>query len=337
MNISRRMRLRTLLLTLVAATSLAGLAGAPSPATAKPLIGIADQKPDMFGDPRFVDLKLKTARYFVPYDVRTNAFQLARLDLWMAGAERDGISPLITMERSSDAKTKKKGAPSVEKYRSSIRFLRKRYPIVKAYSAWNEPNDGGQPTFRKPQLVASYVKVLQKECKGCRILAGDLLDNPNMVTYAQAVEQALAGKPAKPAKGKGKDKSGKPKGRKAAKVVAPTWGLHSYGDANNFRTTATRKLLKGVKGKIWLTEVGGVVARRSQFSKARFKGEGVTHAAKATKFLFDKIARLSPRIERMYLYHWNASTRNDSWDSAFIGPDGTERPSLALLRKQLGR
>jgi len=306
------MHLRPLILSLAVAASLAGLLGAPSPASAKPLLGIADQKPDMFADPRFVDLDLKTARYFVPYDVATNAFQLTRLDVWMAGARRDGISPLITLERSSDPKTKKKGAPSVAKYRSTVRFLRKRYPIVKAYSAWNEPNDGGQPTFKKPGLVASYVKVLQQECKGCKILAGDLLDNPNMVTYAKAVEKAM-------------------------KKKAAIWGLHSYGDANNFRTTATRKLLKGVKGKIWLTEVGGVVARRSAFSKAKFKGTGVAHAAKATKFLFDKIAKLSPRIERMYLYHWNSSSPTDSWDSAFIGPDGTERPALALLRKQLGK
>lgn len=306
-----RMRLRSVIVSLAAAASLTGLAGAPSPASAKPLLGIADQKPDMFSDPRFVGLKLKTARYFVPYDVRTNDFQLERLDAWMAGAKRDGISPLITIERSSSAKTRRKGAPTIDRYRSSIRFLRKRYPFVRAYSAWNEPNDGGQPTFRKPELVARYIKVLGQECKGCRILAGDLLDNPNMVTYALAVEKAM-------------------------KKPAATWGLHSYGDANNFRTTQTRKLLKGVKGKIWLTEVGGVVDRRSAFSKAKFKGKGVAHAARATKFLFSTIGKLSPRIERMYLYHWNSSSRNDSWDSAFIGPDGKERPALALLRKQLG-
>ncbi len=305
------MRLRPVVVSLLAAASLAALAVAPSPASAKPLVGIADQKPDMFSDSRFVSLNLKTARYFVPYDVRTNSFQLERLDAWMAGAKRYKIAPLITMERSSNAKTRRKGAPTVEKYRSSIRFLRNRYPRVRAYSAWNEPNDGGQPTFRKPQLVASYIRVLAQECRGCRILAGDLLDNPNMVTYALAVEKAM-------------------------KKPAATWGLHSYGDANNFRTTQVRKLLKGVKGKIWLTEVGGVVARRSSFSKAKFKGKGVAHAAKATKFLFSTIGKLSPRIERIYLYHWNSSTRTDSWDSAFIGPDGAERPALAVLRKQLG-
>ncbi|PTL60527.1 hypothetical protein [Paraconexibacter algicola] len=306
------MRLRSLSVAALAALSLSALAALPSPASAKPLIGIADQKPDMFADPRFVALQLKTARYFVPFDVSTNPFQLARLDAWMAGAARDGIAPLITMERSSNARTRKKGAPSVAAYRKAVRYLRQRYPFVTAYSAWNEPNDGGQPTFRKPQLLASYTKVLQQECKGCKILAGDLLDNPNMVSYARQVEKAL---------------------KKPAKI----WGLHSYSDANNFRTTSTKKLLKGVKGKVWLTEVGGVVARRSAFSKATFKGKGEAHAAKATSYLFKTIAKLSPRIERMYLYHWNSASPNDSWDSAFIGPDGRERPALALLRKQLGR
>jgi hypothetical protein len=68
----------------------------------------------------------------------------------------------------------------------------------------------------------------------------------------------------------------------------------------------------------------------------KFSGKGPAHAKKVTQFIFDKIAALSPRISRVYLYHWNSSTRKDSWDSAFIGADGKERPALDVLRKRLG-
>ncbi len=307
------MRHRPLALAVLAAVACSlALAAAPSPVSAAPLVGIADQKPEMFADPRFRDLKLRTARYYVPFDIAKHDFQLNRLDEWMDGAKRLKISPLITMERAISASTRKKGAPTVATYRRAVRFLRKRYPFVKAYSAWNESNHSGQPLRKKPKLAVSYYKVLQRECKGCKILASDLLDDKNMVSWARQFEKAL---------GKGKK--------------APIWGLHSYSDANNFRSTEIRKLLGAVKGKIWLTEVGGVVERRSRFSRAKFKGKGEKHAAKATAYLFDTIVRLSPRIERMYLYHWNSSTATDSWDSAFIGADGRARTSLQVVKNRL--
>lgn len=307
------MRHRLSVLTILAAVlSVGALATTPSPVSAAPLVGIADQKPDMFDDGRFRALGLRTARYYVPYDIDKHEFQLTRLDAWMASARTQGVAPLITMERAISTATRRRGAPTVAAYRKAVRFLRARYPFVKAYSVWNESNHSGQPLRTKPRLAVSYYKVLQTECRGCKILASDLLDDKNMVAWARQFERAL---------GKGK--------------TAPIWGLHSYSDANNFRMAEITKLLGAVKGKIWLTEVGGVVQRRSRFSRARFRGTGEAHAAKATAYLLDKIARLSPRIERMYLYHWNSSTPTDSWDSAFVGADGRARTSLAVLRNRL--
>jgi hypothetical protein len=43
------------------------------------------------------------------------------------------------------------------------------------------------------------------------------------------------------------------------------------------------------------------------------------------------------RVTRLYLYHWNSSTRRDTWDSAFIGPDDRARPALRVLRRHLRR
>jgi hypothetical protein len=110
------------------------------------------------------------------------------------------------------------------------------------------------------------------------------------------------------------------------------WGLHNYIDANRFRTSGTRQLIKITrKGKIWFTETGGLVVRRNK-SRIAFPGNK-KHAAKATKQVF-RLARLSPRVRRIYLYHWMPSTAKlPSWDSALVDPRGKPRPAYAVVRR----
>ena len=77
--------------------------------------------------------------------------------------------------------------------------------------------------------------------------------------------------------------------RRTARNDKIIWGLHNYIDANRFRTTGTKALLKAApKGKIWFTETGGLVVRRNR-SRIAFPGNK-KHAAKATKQVF-KLAR----------------------------------------------
>ena len=51
--------------------------------------------------------------------------------------------------------------------------------------------------------------------------------------------------------------------RHAHEVEPRYWGMHNYIDANRLRTTGTRRMLRAVKGQIWFTETGGIVARRT--------------------------------------------------------------------------
>lgn len=303
------MRTRFLSLLLLAAATLAAALHLPAAASAKAAVGIADQKAAMFDDPRFTGLGVRHVRIFVPYDWTTNPHQLRTIDDWMKRAESARVRPLITVERSSDPRRRHR-APSVDTYRKQIRKMRQRYRFVREYSVWNEANHGGQPLSKKPALAARYYRVLAQECKGCRILAADLLDQPNMVRWAKDFTRALGREP-------------------------KHWGLHNYIDANRFSTKGTRRLLAAVKGKVWLTETGGVVRRKN--TTVRFRAQGEAHAAAVTRFILGPLARLSPRIERIYLYHWNSSTPTDSWDSAFIAADGRERPALGVLRARLGK
>src|SRR5919107_74005 len=84
------------LLTLSFALALATPAAAASP----PLIGIGEQKPEMFGDARWLRLGLHEARYITPWDVLHDERQLDRLDNWMAAARASGTRVLLGFDRS---------------------------------------------------------------------------------------------------------------------------------------------------------------------------------------------------------------------------------------------
>jgi hypothetical protein len=86
---------------------------------------------------------------------------------------------------------------------------------------------------------------------------------------------------------------------------------------------------------VWITEVGGLVKRRSDFAGKLKMSEGLAHATKSWRFIFDRMIGASPRIKRVYLYHWNSSSETDSWDSSLIGSDGKPRGGLAVVQARL--
>jgi hypothetical protein len=291
-------RLTTLLVVLLAALSAAPSADALT-------IGIADQKPDMFTDARFLASDLHYARRAIPWDALTSPTQTAALDAWLAGARDAHVNPLLSFTHSS---TDRRRLPTPERLLYEFRRLRARYPWVSDYASWNEANHCGEPTCHRPALVAAYWRKLTGECPACRILAAEVLDMPNMTSWVKAF-------------------------RRAAKVEPRYWGIHNYLDANRLRTTGTRRLLKTVTGQVWFTETGGIVSRSNR-RKVTFP-ESAEHAATATRFLFDDLIPLSRRITRVYLYHWNSSPGPSTWDSGLIGPTGKPRPAYRVLQRVL--
>jgi hypothetical protein len=271
-------------------------------------VGIADQKPDGFADARLRGLGLRYARLSVAWDALKSVGETARLDAWVAGARSMGAEPLITFARPTGPSGRK--PPTAAAFKTQFLRFHARYPDVKTYSAWNEANQCGTGTCKKPELVVKYWDAIRKNCPGCKVLAADLLDQDNAISWSRAF-------------------------RRAAKVEPKYWGLHDYIDANRGQTTRTKALLRVVPGEVWLTEIGGLVARRNG-SKIKLP-QGKVHAANATKFIFQKLARVSKRITRIYFYHWDSLTSHDSWDSAFIGSDNVPRPAFAELQRQLAK
>jgi hypothetical protein len=300
---------RTLVLAALALAALAAALAAPG-AQAAVTVGIADQKPAMFTDARFTDMGIRHARVQVPWDVFSHPPQLAELDRWLAAAKAAGVEPLISYGHS---RTERRSLPSPSRFKYEFRRFRERYPWVDTFAAWNEANHCGEPTCNRPRLVGAYWKALRRECRSCRILAAELLDMPNMVRWVRQFRRYVGFEPG-------------------------IWGLHNYVDMNRFRTSGTRRLLRAVKGKVWLTEVGGLVYRRNRPATGRNQvrlRESPSHAARATEWLVDRLLPISSRLDRVYFYHWDASTLRDTWDSAFITPGGRSRPALRVLQRHV--
>ena len=259
-----------------------------------PVVGIGDPHPQMFSDPAFRALGVKHSRYLVSWDWYKRPLTVAQTDLWMGAAQRTGVQPLIAFTRNWRPSGQFR-LPPMKQYRKSFRVFRKRYPWVRDFSAWNEANHTAQPTAKKPAAAARFYAAMRKDCRGCRIVAADVLDSPDMVHWIKRFKRHAPG--------------------------ARLWGLHNYKDANDRRGT-TRVLLRAVRGKIWLTETGGIL-RLKPAKQAR----AVTRAY--------RLARANRRVQRVYYYEWKKQPKN-RWDSAFLNANGTQRPAYRALKRILG-
>lgn len=303
-----------LALLLGALLALPASAGATAPrgpgqraADVLPVVGIADQKPSTFFDPRFASLGIRTARVAVAWDAMTSDWQVAELDRWMFAARLARVDPLVTFQ-ASRVPGRRRWLPTPAQFVAQLRAFRARYPWIRTFSTWNEANHCGWGPCHHPEIVARWWKALSAACPGCKVLGADLLDMPNMTTWVRGFVRAARRQPR-------------------------YWGVHNYVSANRFQTASTERLLGVTTGQIWFTETGGLVARRN--ASTTKLPQGRQHAAKVTRFVFRTLARLSPRIARVYLYQWSSTSSNDTWDSAFVGPDGRARPSLMILKQIL--
>jgi hypothetical protein len=281
-------------------------------ASAAPAIGIGEQKPGMFEDARWQRLGVRDARFITPWDTLRDERQLEKLDTWMEAARAAGARVLLGFDRSLRSRKLRRTLPTDWQFAREFRRMRARYPDVRDWITWNEANHPLQPTANRPRRVASYHGIMVRNCRGCRIVGADVLDIRSMSSWV----------------------------RRFARYTTETpriWGLHNYGDTNQLKSTGTRTLLRVTRrGQIWFTEAGGLVVRR-EYAGATVKREfrySQRHAARATKHVF-RLACLSRRIRRVYLYHWQAPPVVTNWDSAFLGPRGGVRPAYRTLRRQL--
>ena len=277
-----------------------------------PVVGIGEQNPVMFSSPYFKALKIKHVRVVTAWDSLRHRWSRDALDAYMLDAREAGVNVLLGFGHARSKKRKvRRHVPSVREFTKEFLKYKKRYPWQKEWLTWNEANHCGEPTCHKARRVARFFNNMRHNCYGCTVVAADVLDTPTMPAWVREF-------------------------RRTARDDKVIWGLHNYIDANRFRTKGTKALLKAApKGKIWFTETGGLVVRRNG-SRIAFPGNR-KHAAKATKQVF-KLARLSKRIRRVYIYHWTPQlTKLPTWDSALMDPRGKPRPAYQVLKRFIQR
>lgn len=299
---------------LFAAVVLAGcgLAAAPERSDAAVLVGIGDQQAGMFTNPLFTDLGIKRARYFPSWDVALQEEEATWLSQWLGAAEAAGVEPFISfnVKLGSACPSRPCKLPSVRQYTRAFRAFRARWPQVKVVNPWNEANHRSQPTFRNPKRAAQYYNVVRRYCRGCRIVAADVIDERNMERWLRVFKRTAK----------------KPR----------IWGLHNYRDTNPRNRQSkggTKRLLGAVKGQVWLTETGGIVKFVLPNGHTLFK-KSESRANRATRRMFSLAKRYRSRIKRLYIYHWQQEAGN-RFDAGLIRASGAPRPSYRTVRAQL--
>ena len=303
----------------VAVALLTALLVAPAEGKSRYRVGIGEQSAALFSQQTFVDTRIKRVRYLVPWDWRHTDGQRAEVAGYLAAARaaRKDVFVTFTARRGCwdgrYSRAKECRAPSVRKFRKSFRNFRREYPWVRTYAPWNEANHASQPISRKPKRAAKYYNVVRKHCRGCTIVALDVLDQSGMVRYVKRFRRKARGKPRR-------------------------WGLHNYSDVNRKRSKGTRSLLRAVRGQVWLTETGGIVTFEPNFPHSP------NRAALRTKYMFRLAKRYSKRrrgmksrITRIYPYAWFGEDRGARWDAGLVTADGTPRKGYRVFKRKVRR
>lgn len=268
------------------------------PATAGALVvGIGDQSAGLFGDPRFVALGVHEGRLIVPWDAALPGHRraLRQARVWLAAAARAGVTPLVSFGEDGSR------IPSVGEYGRAVRAFIARFPAVRRYTAWNEPDFPYTRLGFEPRLAATFFDVLVQSCHGCLAIAGDLfLPGERLRPWLRAYISGLRAPPA-------------------------AWALHNYTDVRTHTTAQLRVLLSLTRGPVWLDETGGV-ERRGHW---QFPNQSPKRAKQDELFLFS-LARRYPRVSRIYHYQWRA-VPSAGWDSGLVTASGRPRPAYGVV------
>ncbi len=303
-----------LLAAIVAALVLA------APANANYRVGISEQDARVFSQPAWQALKLKRTRYVVAWDYYKDPGQVAETTTFMNTAKQfnQDVLVMFTAHRGcwngrSYSKRSVCRAPSTSAYKTAVRTFRRAFPSVKTFAPWNEANHVSQPTANSPKRAAQYYDVLRKECKGCKVLAADVLDQSNVTSYLRSFIRYSHNR-----------------GR--------VWGLHNYKDVNRRQSKGLTNVLRTVPGEVWLTETGGITT----FLTSGFK-TSASRAASSTKYMFQLADRFDSKrsgykskLTRLYVYRWFGEP-GGNFDSGLVNPDGSPRPAFAQFEKYAKR
>lgn len=301
-----------IVLTLLSALLLTGLAAPAAEAKTRVAVGLGDQSPAMFKSKNFKALKIKKVRYFIRWDGMRVGYARRGADQYVAAARKAGVKVFMHIS-TNDYRPRKAKLPSAKQYRRYVGNLITRYRKkgVREFGVWNEANHYTQPTYKNPRRAAQYFRIARSKCRGCTIVALDVLDQPNVESYIRRFYRAL-----------------KPAERRYAKLV----GIHNYGDTNRRRVSGTRDILKEVRkhnrrAKFWFTETGGIVNLGRSFKCS------TTRAAKSLTYMFKLARKYRRSVQRLYAYNWFGTKPScTGFDSGLVAWNGKPRKGYKTFK-----
>jgi len=306
--------------TAALATAVAMLAVLAMPAASEAKyrvhVGLGDQQVMTLTQPLFVATKIKRVRYFVPYNAIHNKSRMRAIEDYVRTARSRGISVFVHIS-TNNLRIRRGHLPSAKGYRRDVgRLIRKLRPMgVREWGVWNEANHASQPTWNHPKRAAKYYRQMRRICRGCRIVALDVLDQRGVERYIKRFYKAL------------------PRSlRRKARFV----GIHNYSDVNRKRTKGTRAIMRTVRHYVrsphfWLTETGGVVELGRSFRCSERR------AANRIKYMFRVLKAYRHSIDRAYVYNWFGTDCRTRMDTGLVNKDGTARRGYKALRIGLRR
>jgi hypothetical protein len=285
------------------ARTLAAIAGATALIAALPsaagavTVGVGGISAAGFQSPAFSSLGMHEARYGVAWNaaITRNSVARAQFASWLAAAQAANVIPLVSFSGDGDY------VPTVREYTRAVNAFVHRFPTVRRYTAWNEPDWPWRKLARQPQLAAAYFNALSSSCRQCLVLAGDTyLPAGSLRPWLRSYIKGL-------------------------RVQPKAWALHNYHDVREHSTAQLRVMLSLTRGPIWLDETGGI-ERRGHW---QFPNQSSASAAADERYLFS-LPRRYPRVSRIYHYEWQGSA-SAGWDSGLISPDGKLRAAYWVV------
>ncbi|MDX6718230.1 MAG: hypothetical protein QOJ63_484 [Solirubrobacteraceae bacterium] len=284
-------------------------------------VGIGDQSPAMFANRDYQALHLKITRYFVEWNAISNPGELAKADTFVDAAKQRGVKVLMHIS-TENIKSGTPKLPTVAAYRTKVGALIKHFKPrgVNEWGAWNEMNHKTQPTSKNPKRAAQFFGQMRKLCKGCTIVALDVLDQRGVEGYIARFFKAA--------------------GADAARVKIV--GIHNYSEVNRKlkkgtnNYPGTKRVIDAVlkanrKAKFWYTETGGLTKQGTAFPC------NDKRAADRTRYMFTLAKRYQRYIQRLYTYNWTPSAvcEESDFDGGLVNVTGKPRPAYNVFKSKL--
>lgn len=297
---------------------------ASAPAKTNVAVGIGDQAPAMFGNPLYQALHLKKTRYFIEWNAIDQPAEIQKALAFVAAARNSGVKTLMHISTDDINSQPRKKLPSTSQYRTKVKKLVALFkPLgVKDWGAWNEANHKSQPTQKNPRRAAQFFLKLRSVCKGCTIVALDVLDQSGVEKYINSWFRGL----------------GKSNRRKATII-----GIHNYSEVNrklrkgSKKYPGTKRIIDAVRkqnrsAKFWYTETGGLVKLASAFPC------NPDRAANRIAYMFTLAKKYRRYIKRLYTFNWSPTpdcATTARFDAGLINPDGSPRPGYNTFKSKL--